>query len=138
MAVTERLYQTAHIVIVIAYTLFCAAVLGIEHPILRFVASIGAAIPVLWGVWVMSYARIPVETIAERVEEELRHETTHPRYLRLRSELVAISRDARELDRVAAALDAGQVDRDSGFRELNQIERRMKRRVEAMRQTVSG
>lgn len=136
MAVHRALYQSAHLAIVIFYTLFCAAVLGLDHPIHRFVAALLSAVPVIWGVWVLSFARVPVETIAERVEEELEHETTNPRYLRLRGEIVALSRDVREMDRIAAAAASGAMAREEAFRELNRIERRMKQRVERMREVA--
>ena len=132
MAVTQALYQTAHLAIVIFYTLFCAAVLGLEHPIRRFVASLAALVPVVWGVWLLSYARVPVATLEERVKEEMSHQTTGPRYQRLTAEMVALCREAREMDRVSSEISAGSIDPDEGYRRLGRIEHRMKQRIESM------
>ena len=132
MAVTRARYQTAHIAIVIAYTLFCVTVLGVEHPIVRFVGSIGTGLPILWAVWVLGYARVPAETMMERLREELTHRTADSRYRRISAELLAMSQEAKELDRVATEMEAGRLSRETGFGRLNQIEQQMRRRVETM------
>lgn len=130
MAVTRTLFQLAHIVIVVAYTLFCVAVLGIEHPIYRLVASIFSALPVLWAVWVLALARVPAETIRERLSEAARVDTGGLAYRRAADELLSLSRDARELIRLTGDVQAGRMSADAGFRRRSDIEREMKRRVE--------
>ncbi len=132
MAITRVRYQTAHIAIVIAYALFCVTVLGVEHPIVRLVGSIGTALPILWAVWVLGYARVPAETMRERLREELTHRTADSRYRRISAELLAMSQEAKELDRVATEMEAGRLSREAGFGRLNQIEQQMRRRVDTM------
>ncbi|NIR45995.1 MAG: hypothetical protein GWN99_16335 [Gemmatimonadetes bacterium] len=130
MAVTRTLFQLAHIVIVVAYTLFCVAVLGIEHPIVRLVASIASALPVLWAVWVVALARVPAETIRERVKEATRFDTGGHAYRQATDELVALTRDTGELLRLSDEVRDGRMSPDSGFRRRSEIDRQMKRRVE--------
>lgn len=132
MAVSRRSYQTAHLSIVIAWTLFSAAVLGIEQPVVRFAAATVAGLPILWALWTLALARVPAETMEERLREELRHRTTNGRYVRLTDELIALSRVAREMDRVADRVAGGDLVRDEAYRQLDRIEHRMKQRVEAM------
>jgi hypothetical protein len=105
-------------------------VLGIEHPIVRFIASIVTALPVLWAVWVLALARIPAETIRERLMESVRVDTGNFGYRRAADELVSLSRDVQELVRVTADVKAGRMSADSGFRRRSEIDRQMKRRVE--------
>jgi len=132
MAVTRARYQTAHIIILIAYTLFSVTVLGVEHPIVRFVVSITTGLPILWAVWVLGYARVPAETMTERLREELTHRTAGSRYRRISAELLNMSQEAKELDRVATEMEAGRLSREAGFGRVNEIEEQMRRRVETI------
>ena len=132
MAVTRAQYQTAHITIVIGFTLFSVTVLGVEHPIVRFVASIAMGLPILWAVLVLGYARVPAETMKERLREELTHRTAGSRYRRISAELLNMSQEAKELDRVATEMEAGRLSRKAGFGRLNQIEQQMRGRVETI------
>ncbi len=138
MPITRTSYQLAHITIVVAYTIFCVVVLGVEHPIIRMVAAIAAAIPVLWAIWTVAAARVPPETMSERLREELKHDPLSPRYRTLTDELLAIVREARNLDRLGAELEKGELSREAALRRLGQIENRMKRRVERMGELISG
>lgn len=130
MAVTRTLYQLAHIVIVVAYTLFCVAVLGIEHPIARLVAAIATVLPVLWAVWVLALARVPAETMAERLREATTLPTAGARYRQITDELLAMSQDARHLVQLASEVEDGRLSPEAGFRRRGEIEHDMKRRVE--------
>ena len=130
MAVQRSSYQLAHIMIVIAYTLFCVSVLGIAHPIYRLLAAIGTALPVLWAVWIVAHALIPPETLDERLKEEIHHSTAGPRYRHMTREVVALSRSAKDLDHVSSAVASGQVSREAAFHRVRQIQLQMQRRVE--------
>lgn len=138
MAITRSRYQLAHITIVVAYTFFCVTVLGIEHPIARFVASLVSALPVLWAVWVLAVARVPAETMGERIREALRHPTASARYRQITEELLLMAREAKELLQVATDVGAGRMSPDAGFRRQNEIEGWMKRRVEKIGELASN
>jgi hypothetical protein len=137
MAVTRTLYQLAHITIVVAYTFFCVTVLGIEHPIVRFVASLLSGLPVLWAIWVLAVARVPAETMGERIREALRHSTASARYRQITEELLLMVGEAKELLQVATDVGAGRMSPEAGFRRQNEIEGWMKRRVEKIGELAS-
>jgi len=130
MAISRAVHQLSHIVIVVAYTVFCVAVLGVEQPILRMVVAIVSGLPMLWAVWTLALARLPAETMRERLREAFRIPTTSAQYREVTDEVLAISRDARALLQLSAAARSGQVTAEAAFRRANQIEMDMKRRVE--------
>lgn len=130
MAVTRVRYQFAHITIVIAYTFFCVAVLGLENPITRFVAAVIAALPIIWAVWTLATARIPAATLTERVREALKRRTEGHPYRRIGDELEAMAGEAQRLLQVTAQVRAGVLAPDVGFQRRGTLEKRMKRHVE--------
>lgn len=136
MAVTRRLYQTAHITIVVAYTAFCVSVLGIEHPIFRLLAALISGTPVLWAIWVLALSRVPAETITERLREALSLPTASGTYQRVSEELAAMAREAKELMSLAGEVEAGRMSPEAGFHRRHQIEQGMKRRVERIGDVV--
>jgi hypothetical protein len=138
MAVTRKRYQLAHITIVVAYTFFCVTVLGIEHPIVRFLAALVSALPVLWAVWVLAVARVPAETMGERIREALRYPTASARYRGITEELLLMAGEASQLLQVASEVGAGRMSPDAGFRRQGEIEGGMKRRVEKIGELASA
>ncbi len=138
MAVSRARYQFAHITIVVAYTFFCVAVLGLEQPITRFVAAAVAALPIVWAVWTLATARIPAATLTERVREALKRRSEGHAYRRVGDELEAMAEDAQQLIQVSSQVRAGRLAPDVGFRRRGALERNMKRRVESIVEAAEG
>lgn len=130
MAMSRAFHQLAHIVIVVAYTVFCVSVLGIEHPVLRLVVAILSGLPMLWAVWTLAVARLPAETMRERLREAFRLPTYAAGYREVTDEVLAISRQARQLLLLSADVRAGRMSAEAAFRRANEIERAMQRNVE--------
>ena len=138
MAVKGTSYQIAHITIVISYTLFCVAVLGVEHPIFRMVASIAAATPIVWAIWVVANAHIPAETMKERLLEEMRNRSTGARYRKFTDVMLAMADSARELDRLAQEREDGNLEPAVAFQQINRVLRTMQRSVERLGDLANG